>query len=365
MHKRGKTFTECAEICGCAEEDIAKLFKKYGTGKRELAQEQKPRAIELLNSNYTVKEVADQVGLSEGWVTMVARENGISPMTEVKREREKLVSIVQQYKGKGMSAPEVAELLGVNVHFVMKYCKGINPQLSHSYSKQLKKAKEQIAQRGFEYVGGYVNADSPVTIRCLKCGAMIEKSMVSIRHPDTQTVICPRCAAIEKENRQREKDNRKRIAEEERVRKAEEKAKAAEEKEKAKLHECPVCGRLTTRKLYCSKDCANKVNNKNNEIKRNRKIKGAMVDKDITLQRLYERDHGICYLCGEVCDWSDKEERDGVIICGNSYPSIDHVIPLSRGGDHSWQNVRLAHRICNTKKGAKLRKIASSPITKK
>jgi len=359
LYKHGKSYSECAEICGCTEQDIKQLFKKYGTGKRELAQEQKFRAIELLNDNYTVKEVADQIGLSEGWVTKVARENGISPMTEVKREREKLVNIVRQYKDKGMSAPEVAELLGVNVHFVEKYCKGINPQISHSYSKQLKKAIAQIEQYGFEYVSGYTDADSFVFIRCPKCGTVFERSMVTIRHTRTKTIICPGCDAIEKENRQKEKDYRKRVAEEERIRKAEEKARAAEEKEKAKLHECPVCGKLTNRKIYCSKDCANKINNKNHELKRDRKIKGVMVDKDITLQKLYERDRGICYLCGEVCDWDDKEERGGVIICGNLYPSIDHVIPLSRGGDHSWQNVKLAHRICNTRKGTKHQKIAS------
>jgi len=35
-------------------------------------------------------------------------------------------------------------------------------------------------------------------------------------------------------------------------------------------------------------------------------------------------------------------------IAGNMYPSIDHVVPLSRGGLHEWGNVKLAHRICNS-----------------
>ncbi|MDT2396282.1 HNH endonuclease [Enterococcus avium] len=26
---------------------------------------------------------------------------------------------------------------------------------------------------------------------------------------------------------------------------------------------------------------------------------------------------------------------------------MDHVIPISKGGTHSWDNVRLAHRHCN------------------
>ena len=35
---------------------------------------------------------------------------------------------------------------------------------------------------------------------------------------------------------------------------------------------------------------------------------------------------------------------------GANYPSIDHIIPVSRGGLHSWDNVRLAHFLCNAVK---------------
>ena len=41
-------------------------------------------------------------------------------------------------------------------------------------------------------------------------------------------------------------------------------------------------------------------------------------------------------------------------ICGNNYPTIDHVIPLAKGGMHSWDNVRLAHHNCNSIKGDRL-----------
>ena len=74
------------------------------------------------------------------------------------------------------------------------------------------------------------------------------------------------------------------------------------------------------------------------------------VDKDITLERLYKRDSGVCYICGKVCDWNDFIVEDGVTICGDNYPSIEHVTPISKGGLHSWDNVRLACRRCNTLK---------------
>jgi 5-methylcytosine-specific restriction endonuclease McrA len=133
---------------------------------------------------------------------------------------------------------------------------------------------------------------------------------------------------------------------------------------KGKDAKCPVCGEMTTRPKYCSIKCSRKVANTLHEVKRRKKIDHVKVDSDITLKKLYERDHGVCYLCGEVCDWEDKEEKGGVVVCGNRYPSIDHVVPLARGGEHSWENVRLAHRICNTRKGAKHQKIASLLTTK-
>ncbi|KNX39497.1 hypothetical protein VV01_14575 [Luteipulveratus halotolerans] len=34
-------------------------------------------------------------------------------------------------------------------------------------------------------------------------------------------------------------------------------------------------------------------------------------------------------------------------------PSLDHVVPLSEGGDHAPANVQLAHLRCNVSKGAR------------
>lgn len=37
--------------------------------------------------------------------------------------------------------------------------------------------------------------------------------------------------------------------------------------------------------------------------------------------------------------------------CGTSAENLDHVMPRSRGGDHTWENVVAACRSCNTRKG--------------
>ena len=110
---------------------------------------------------------------------------------------------------------------------------------------------------------------------------------------------------------------------------------------------CIVCGKeyetYNPAQKTCSKECGKKLAHAH---KHKRIPKSQLVDKDITLEALYRRDSGVCYLCGEPCDWDDKTDKT----VGPTYPSIDHMVPISRGGLHSWANVKLAHFECNWKK---------------
>ena len=74
----------------------------------------------------------------------------------------------------------------------------------------------------------------------------------------------------------------------------------------------------------------------------------AVYDPDVTLKHVMQRDENICKICGLPVDASDKS---GFKI-GNKYPTIDHIVPISLGGSHTWDNVRLAHMFCNSKKCA-------------
>ena len=76
-------------------------------------------------------------------------------------------------------------------------------------------------------------------------------------------------------------------------------------------------------------------------------------DKDITLEELHNRSGGICALCGKVCDYLDYRLDNNIFIAGNNYPSIDHIKPLSKGGSHTWDNIQLAHKRCNSIKSNK------------
>ena len=212
---------------------------------------------------------------------------------------------------------------------------------------------------GFVYVSGYKNCDSDVVIRCLKCGEVSIKNAQFVRKD--KLLRCGVC--IERKryilaftNRiQRDVNNnvkglikclRKRIE--------------MQKKDIERAKSCIWCGEVYQcehlQSKYCSVACKNKARNKQGELyKRNRIYKNGLVDKDISLVKLISKHKGVCYLCNEQVDTLDCcYDSDGNFITGNMYPSIEHVIPISKGGTHTWGNVNLAHRICNTLKGSKI-----------
>lgn len=69
-------------------------------------------------------------------------------------------------------------------------------------------------------------------------------------------------------------------------------------------------------------------------------------DSSITLEKVIERDHGICQICGLYVDKTDIDRGH----IKRMYPTVDHIIPLSKGGTHTWDNVQLAHMMCNAGK---------------
>jgi hypothetical protein len=69
--------------------------------------------------------------------------------------------------------------------------------------------------------------------------------------------------------------------------------------------------------------------------------------EDFSRQEIFERDRWRCGLCG-------KRVREDLDWPKHGAPSIDHVIPLSRGGEHTRQNVQLAHLGCNWSKNGRV-----------
>lgn len=55
---------------------------------------------------------------------------------------------------------------------------------------------------------------------------------------------------------------------------------------------------------------------------------------------VFERDKGMCGICLKPVDRNSKWH-------------VDHIVPIAKGGLHSYANVQLAHGRCNISKGAK------------
>ena len=73
--------------------------------------------------------------------------------------------------------------------------------------------------------------------------------------------------------------------------------------------------------------------------RRRARKRGATVVEKVSRVVVYERDAGKCHICVK------KAPKRGW--------HLDHIIPLVRGGEHSYQNVAVACPKCNMRKQAK------------
>ncbi len=73
-------------------------------------------------------------------------------------------------------------------------------------------------------------------------------------------------------------------------------------------------------------------------------LRGAL--RVLTILQLLERDGHYCPLCGEIFDHTIHQSQPlGV--------TIDHIKPRSKGGGDGLNNLRLAHKMCNIRRGNK------------
>lgn len=163
-------------------------------------------------------------------------------------------------------------------------------------------------------VGGNVNK-SPRP--CLECGVVFTPR---IRRP---TFFCSRsCKDARRQRLQRDE----RLA-----------AKAAESRA------CVVCGGLISAEFrgdraYCGDRCARLARRHTGNSTRRLRVPDQ--GDPISRVAVYERDAWICQLCSEPVD-PNLEYPDP------RAASLDHVVPLSRGGTHESTNLQLAHLKCN------------------
>lgn len=232
-------------------------------------------------------------------------------------------------------------------------------------------AKERIMNvidsMGFEYVGGYTNTKGSAVIRCKQCGHTVERTIVTIRKGKYK---CRKCLRLEEEKRKAEERQAK--IEQRMKQKAERKKPSGfsyyqieREKKMDEVFTCAVCGKEYTPRQYmadanikqysnigyCSVKCRRKAARKrrisNKSIRHRTKHYGCEYDPSVTLEKLIGRYGLRCGICGELCDPSDRGWTE---YFGPASPTIDHIYPLAKGGGHTWDNVQVAHAMCNSVK---------------
>lgn len=253
--------------------------------------------------------------------------------------------------------------------------------LDDDYKESMRKEAEQrlvdrLDSLGFDYLGGYTNKTGSITMKCRACGDIFERTVDFVKRGN---LICKKCEH-EKTLVRQGKRRIVRQAEVER-RRAEREAERLSRPPKnyyADLHDeflnrtgiCKICGKTYTVREYvrscgmkyardngvCSKECrkeklrqiSRESHKGRQDSHRHRAVKfGCEYDPSVTLKKLVKRDGLRCAICGEMCDWNDHSWSE---YAGPKYPSIDHIIPMSKGGGHTWDNVQVVHIICNSHK---------------
>ena len=263
--------------------------------------------------------------------------------TDAYARHEQLVAEARAYKAQGHTHEEVAERFGKSKQWSRTHCKGIASQTylrGNQYTSgkfdRIANAKRIIAEHNpqFEYVGGFTNVDAPVIIRCKVCGTERSASMVSLRQDNS--IVCHECRrrAVERQKQRQKNAWTFKVL-----------SQSFNRGKQTSMRFCEACGALIERGHICPECAKNKQKRRDNLKKEKRRV--AALTKEsagITLAKLYERDAGVCWICGQLCDFGADSNS-------NLYPSIDHVLPISKGGKDEWSNIKLAHRLCNSMRG--------------
>lgn len=204
------------------------------------------------------------------------------------------------------------------------------------------------------YIGGYSGADGWIYVQCKDCGNCFKYSAKNLRRK--RPIQCSYCRNILSNIREQKiEEDKKENAKQREIERIELELKRQEAYIQSHTRICKRCGReyFGTRK-YCSKHCQERQAWSDKDHKRRIRINNNY-HESISLEILAKRDNDTCWLCGQKVDWTDfTRTEEGWFVAGKNYPSIDHVQPLSKGGSHTWNNVRLSHRHCNTVKNNNL-----------
>ena len=372
MHRAGKKNREIAEAFGCDPATVTYRLKRVGIKasgrmRRHLMEERGDEMVAMAKAGKTDKEIAVAVGCSPQLIPRMLHDLGCETASEIRMKRnaelrrqrkdasraraeaEKAALLhraqrMREMAEEGKSSAEIADEFGVCKHTVERWVKeaGLVRGNGWKHAQFVETVTKAADAAGYTIIGDPTRRCT--VVRCNVCGSVREIACTTTRDMPS----CPECASRKREKREAERAER--IA-----RKA---ARAEANKRRRAVTRlvnlltprvCVRCGRVfhssrAQALKFCSEKCVRETWH-DNHIDRARKY-GCERDAGITLKKLVERDGLECYLCGKTCDYSDR--RWGSY--GPDHPTIDHVFPLSRGGGHTWENVRVACGACNAEK---------------
>ena len=372
LHDEGLSMTEISKMMGVCHETVRRYLMLSGVhkpkpqdGRSKIRSSKIKRMpcgrvrcyalVRMLYLDYIpVKEIAEIANIGSNAITNQMKREGLGRNHQ--RMRPKVVNEIVNRAKLGESYYAIAKDIGMNPASVstvaikngIRRGKGGGCVARNNAARSSKAAPKRMARvrdaigESFEVVRE--TRKDWFLLRCRECGHEFER-FVDLHYPTT----CPECQRREVDRREVERRERE--------------GKRALMQRLVNLlayeHVCPECGvRFRSgnpKKLYCSTKCSNRAmwrrksrrrGNQSTHVARAKRY-GVEYDRSITLNRLIERDGMTCYLCGKTCTKDDN--RWGSF--GPDYPTIDHVIPLSKGGTHTWDNVRVACGICNELKG--------------
>ena len=278
-------------------------------------------------------------------VNKVLRTNGYTygrggnQSKQLKITDEQLLEAVQT-----MTRHEIADAYGVHIVNIDKRMRKLGVHAIYSKPKrerncpewhfvQSQKESFEELHPGFEYLETF--GKSRVRLKCRKCGKEIERALSTVRR---NHVVCENCnqeqkMAAELSQSRQDLINVLLIV-----------------KEAKTPKRCAFCGATFfsqySNKLYCSDNCKAKSKKAKNGSRRRCRKYGTFYDNTIKREEILERDKYTCQICGKRCNPNDK--RWGSF--GPDYPTIDHIVPIARGGKHIRENLQCACAMCNSYK---------------
>lgn len=283
--------------------------------------------------------------------------------SEIKNEAVRLY-------GLGISTYEIGSMLGIGHNTVSKWANAAGLYrgrgkgcAAESNAKRNDEAFSRMSRLlGDRFLVLELQPRSRAKLKCKSCGYVFQRT-VDLRC----TTTCPECRRREVERNESERRLRQMRGAIVRALRGMLKVKEREEREREFLdtvHACKECGKEFTLRerretnpwdysdnpTFCSLACSHRYHGRKAKHRRREREHGG--DCSLSLMELDERDNSTCYLCGYKTEWDDfKIDDSGNFIAGDLYPSMDHVVPIAKGGMHTQENLRIAHRLCNALKG--------------